>query len=433
MSGRRHMLAALCAALPALAQAPRVLAVDVGGVIHPVVVDSVQSAVEQAGRERAELILLRLNTPGGFTDATRELIGVITGSPVPVAAFVAPTGGRAASAGFFLLQAADVAAMAPGTNTGAAHPVMLVGQPDAVMMKKIENDLAASIRSVVERRGRNVELAEKAVSESRSFTAAEAIAEKLIDVVAADEADLLHQLDGRTVRRFDGRSVTLRLSGAAVATYEPTLRQKVRASTADPNIALALVVLGLLGLYIEFVTPGVIAPGVLGALALIWGLSSLSVLPVTWTGVGLLLLAVTLFVLEIKVTSHGVLAAGGVAAMVLGALLLVDTPYPELRIRLSTALALALPFGAVAAALVTMVVRARRYAVQTGTAAMIGKHGIACTALEPTGRVLVHGELWNAVSASPVPENARVRILAVHGLELTVEAVEPAHAAQLGR
>ncbi|HEY1240122.1 MAG TPA: nodulation protein NfeD, partial [Bryobacteraceae bacterium] len=280
--------------------APKVVAVDVDGMVHPVTTEIVGSALAQAKRDGASLVIVRLNTPGGLMDAMRDTISEIIASPVPVVTYVEPSGGRAASAGFFLLEAGDVAAMAPGTNTGAAHPVALGGDMDAVMKEKVENDAAASLRSISTKRGRNAALAETAVRQSKSFTEREALDQHLIDLVAPSEAELVAELDGRTITRFDGTKITLHTTGASIEVYQPTLRQKIIAAVADPNIALVLLVLGALGIYVEFSSPGLIAPGIVGAILVLLGLSALSVLPINWLGAALLVLAFTLFVLEAK-------------------------------------------------------------------------------------------------------------------------------------
>ena len=397
------------------------LAVDLDGIIHPVTVEIISSAIEQAKQQNATLLVVRLNTPGGLMDAMRETIEKMIASPVPVVTYVTPSGGRAASAGFFLLETGDVAAMAPGTNTGAAHPVLMGSQMDPVMKQKVENDASALLRSICAKRGRNSALAEKAVLESKSFTDQEALASQLIDLVAVDERDLLAKLDGREITRFDGRKQVLHLSGAAVTVYEKNTRQKILAAIADPNIALILLVLGALGIYVEFTSPGLIAPGIFGAILALLGLSALSMLPINWLGASLLILAMTLFVLEAKYTSHGILGIGGAVAMVLGAMLLVDSPLPEMRIRLATALALALPFSAITILLVSLVVKARANKVITGADGMIGEIGVATSELAPDGMVFVRGEYWKAVSAQPLPPGTRVRVTAIQGLRLTVE------------
>lgn len=390
---------------------PCVLFVDVEGVIHPVTVSILDRAFDQAKRDSCGLVVLRVNTPGGLAEAARACVERMLRAPAPVVVWVAPSGARAASAGFFLLEAADAAAMAPGTSTGAAHPVLLAGpQPDEVMRKKIESDAAAWMRSIAARRERNIDLAEKAVVESRSYTEKEALAGGLIDAVIGNEADLLSWLGDPDAQRM---------------VYQPTVTQKVQAALSDPNLALICLVLGLFGLYIEFTTPGVILPGVLGGILTLLGLSSLAVLPVTWAGIGLLLLAAALFALEAKVVSHGILGAGGAVAMVLGALLLIDSPIPELRIRLSTALGLSVPFAAITTLLVTLVVRARSRPPETGSSALIGQTALVLTPLDPSGDVLVRGERWHASATCTVPLDAKVRVVAVEGLELRVEPILP--------
>ena len=406
-----------------MAQAPpvKVVLVDVDGVIHPITTEIVKQAVEFAQEQEARALIVRINTPGGFADATRRTIEVMIASPVPVITFVAPSGGRAASAGFFLLEAGDVAAMAPGTNTGAATPVMLGGQGDETLLKKAASDSAASLRSLAENRDRNAELAEKAVSEAKSFTEREALEGKLIETIAVDEAALLEWLNGREIKRFDGRKEKLDLAGATVVTYGKTLRQRAQAALSDPNLALILAALGAMGLYIEFTTPGLILPGVLGGILLLLGLSGLSVLPVTWTGAALLLLALALFILETQIPSHGVLTIGGAAAMVLGSVLLIDGPIPELRVRLSTGIGLALPFAVISGFLVTLVVKARLRPATTGGEGMVGLTAVAITDLNPHGRVEAHGELWEAVATGTIMAGERLRVTGIQGLVLEVE------------
>jgi membrane-bound serine protease (ClpP class) len=388
--------------------------------VHPVTVEIVARALEQARASKADLVLIRINTPGGLMEATRELVEKIGASPVPVATYVTPGGARAASAGFFLLLAGDVAAMAPGTRTGAASPVMIGQEIDPVMRRKIESDASAALRSLAEAHGRDAELAQKAVSEAKSFTEKEALAAKLVDLVANDEESLFRLLDGRAIERPNGAKFTLRLAGAAVTPYELTWRQRVLRAISDPNIAFVLLLLGALGLYVEFSSPGLILPGVLGSILALLGLSALSVLPINWLGAALLILAVALFVLEIKFTSYGILGAGGAVALVLGAMLLVDAP-PEFRIGLRTAAGAGLPFAALAIFLTAMVLRVHNNRVETGETGMIGRIGTAATVLDLTGKIYVHGEYWNATSVQPVPQGAKVRVLEVDGLHLRVE------------
>lgn len=400
---------------------PKVIAVDVDGVVHPITVDIVGSAIERAKQEHASLLLVRLDTPGGLMDAMEKTIQEMLASPVPVVTYVTPSGGRAASAGFFLLQAGDVAAMAPSTRTGAAHPVAMGGEMDAVMAQKVENDAAAGLRSLCLKRGRNAELAETTVRQSKSFTEREAIDQHLIDLVASSEQQLLADLDGRTVTRIDGRTETLHTAGAEVETYDLTLRQRIISAIADPNIALVLLVVGALAIYIEFNSPGLIAPGVIGAILILLGLSAISVLPINWLGAALILLAFTLFVLEAKFASHGILGVGGAVSMVLGAVMLIDSPIPEMRVHWGTAIALAVPFSAITVLLLSLAVRARRNKVGTGGEGMIGETGAAVTELAPEGKIFVHGEYWDAVSSRPVASGTPVRVTAIDKLKLTVE------------
>jgi len=404
--------------------APKVIAVNIDGIVHPITVAIVGHAIEQADRENAAAVLLRLNTPGGLLDASREIDSRIIASRVPIVAYVTPSGGRAASAGFFLLEAADVAAMAPGTNTGASSPVLIGEQMDPVMRSKIENDTSAWLRSLVTKRGRNAELAEQTIRQAKAFTEKEALDNRLLDFIAADEQRLLVELDGREIKRFDGSTEVLHTRGADIVDYRATLRERLMQAIADPNIGYILVVLGALGIYLEFRAPGLIFPGVAGGILLLLGLSSLTVLPINWVGAALLILAVALFVLEAKLSSHGILGIGGTVAMVLGAVLLIDGP-PELRIRLSTALAVSVPFALITMFLVTLVIRSRANQSVLGSQALMNQIAQARTALIPAGTVFVDGEYWEAVSSAPVEEGGKVRVVGVDGMKLRVEPVRP--------
>jgi membrane-bound serine protease (ClpP class) len=312
--------------------------------------------------------------------------------------------------------------MAPGTNTGAAHPVALGVQLDEVMKEKIENDAAAALRSITAKRGRNSEVAETAVRQSKSFTEREALDQHLIDLIVSSEQELLKTLDGREITRFDGRRERLRTAGAVIEEYQRSMRQRIISSIADPNMALVLLVVGALLIYVEFSMPGLIAPGVIGAIMLLLGLSAISVLPINWLGAALLLLSFVLFVLEAKFVSHGILGAGGAVAMVLGAVMLINSPFPEMRIHWSTAISLALPFSVITIFLVSLVIRARRNKVETGIEGMIGETGAAVTELAPEGKVFVHGEYWDAVAERPLPAGTRVRVTRIDKLKLTVES-----------
>ena len=407
----------------AISAAPKVIAVDIDGVIHPITVDLLAHALDQAANQNAAAVLLRLNTPGGLLDATREINEKIVASRVPVIAYVTPSGGRAASAGFFILEAADVAAMAPGTNTGASSPVSLTGTMDETMRHKVENDASAWLRSTVEKRGRNATLAETTIRQASSFTEKEALDQHLIDLIAPSEQKLFDALEGREITRFDGRKEVLHLSGAEVVPYDLTLRERIISAIADPNVGFILLIVGALGLYVEFNSPGLILPGVAGGILLLMGVSSLAVLPLSWVGVSLLLLGATLFVLEAHFASHGVLGAGGTVALVLGALMLIDGP-PEMRIHLLTALSVSIPFALITMFLLSLAIKARRNKSLMGGEGVINEIGEARTALAPAGKVFVHGEYWDAVSSSPVELGGEVRVVAIDGMKLKVEPRE---------
>ena len=417
-------LAALFLILSSLtAGATTVLEANLSGIIHPVTAEIIASAIQQAYSDDDALVILRVDTPGGLAETMRKCVSEIEASHVPIAVYVGPRGARAASAGFFLLEAADIAAMSPGANAGAAHPVILGSQMDPVMKAKLENDAAAAMRSIATQRGRNVELAESAVRESQSFTEREALDGHLIDFVASDEADLLRQLDGRSIRRFDGSPAVLHVANASITMYRKTIRQRVLSAVSDPNIALILVAIGVLGILVEFTSPGLIFPGVAGALLALLGLTALSMLPLNWFGAALVLAGVAMFALELKFVSHGTLSAGGAIALIWGAIMLIDSPMPELRIHPLTAVAVTLPLAILAAMLVTLAMRARRNKIVTGAEGMIGACGVTLDDLSPDGRVLVHGENWQARAAENVVRGTRVRITGITNLLLRVEPI----------
>jgi membrane-bound serine protease (ClpP class) len=416
-----RLLVALLAPL-AFAAAPRVVAVNVDGIIGPVTVEIVGHALDQAAASDAAAVLLRLNTPGGLIDSTQKITEKIVASRIPVVAYVTPSGGRAASAGFFLLSSADIAAMAPGTNTGASSPVLLSGDLTETERKKEENYLSAWLRSVVAKRGHNADLAEQTIRDAKAFTEKEALDDHLIDVISPDEHQLFSTLDGRAIKRFDGRTEVLHSAGAEIVDYAPTARERIIGSVSDPNVGFILLAIGALGVYVEFSSPGLILPGVAGGILFLLGLSSLSVLPINWIGAALLILGAVLLILEVKFTSHGVLGIGGTVSMVLGALLLVNGP-PEVRIHLSTALAVTVPFALITVFLVTLVVQARRNKAVMSDGGVLDQLGQARTALAPGGTVFVRGEYWDAVSSSPVEPGAEVRVVSIDGLKLRVEPV----------
>jgi membrane-bound serine protease (ClpP class) len=417
----RWWLGLLAAVLLTGSSAADVLKVVVDDAIQPVTVEYLGRALEFAATHHDQAILIELNTPGGLVDSTREIIEKITASPVPVIVYVSPTGSRAGSAGIFILEAADVAAMAPGTNAGAAHPVTLFGKPDETMMKKIENDAAALMRSVTSRRGRNVELAESAVRESKSFTDQEALDKKLIDYVASNEQDLFRQISGKSVKRFDGTTVTLTLTGQPVRNYDMTLKERILSYIMDPNITLIILAIGALALYVEFNHPGAVVPGTIGVIFIVLAAFALHLLPIRFAALAMILVAFALFAAEAKFASHGALTIGGIALLTLGGLLLVDAPIPEMRVHLLTALAVSVPFGIITAFLMGIAVRARRHKIVTGEQGLIGEIGIAQSPLAPTGKVFVHGELWDAVASVQIPAGERVVVRQVDGFILRVD------------
>lgn len=421
---RSCVLALLVIASSALARAD-VIKIVIRGVIHPIADEYIGRAIAEAERTRADALLIELRTPGGLADSTRDIIQKILASKVPVIVYVAPSGSRAASAGFFILESADVAAMAPGTNTGAAHPVTLSGgKIDEVMKEKIENDSAALMRSVVSKRGRNVEAAESAVRQSKSFTDQEALSEHLIDIVATSDQNLFEQLQGRTVTRFNGEKVKLHLVGQPEHVFPMTLKQKILGYLMDPNIAFMLLAIGALALYAEFNHPGAVVPGVVGFIFIVLAIFAFNLLPIRWAAVALILTAFAMFALEAKFGTHGVLAIGGIAAMTLGALLLVDSPIPEMRVHLLTALAVSIPVGLITVFLVGLVIRARRSKVTTGTQGLVGEIGTAQTPLTPEGKIFVHGEIWNAIASADVAKGEHVQVRSVDGLVLHVDPVK---------
>lgn len=420
--GRHAVLLGVAAS--ALAQPARVMEIDLDRVVHPLTAEIVTQALAQAERDNAAAVLIRLNTPGGLLSATQEIIQKIIASPVPVITYVSPSGGRAASAGFMILIAGDIAAMAPGTNTGAAHPVLMGAEMDEIMKQKVSNDAAAAVRSIAQKRGRNPELAEKAVLESKAFTEQEALDNQLIDVIADDIPSLLQKLDGRAVTRFYGQQQTLRLAGAVSYPFELTFRQRTLLPLTDPGLAFMLLVLGLVGIYIEFTHPGLIFPGVAGGIIVIVSLMALSLLPINWAGAALIVLGIACFILEATVTSGGILGVGGAVAMVLGTVLLIDTEVPELSIGWGTAIAVTLPFALITIFLLRLAIQSFRYKVATGAESMVGEIGVAKTDIHGEGRVFVHGEWWNAQSEQPIAGGAKVRVVGVDGLLLTVTPAE---------
>jgi len=400
-----------------------VLRVSVDDAIQPVTAEYIGRALETAATNHNQAVLIEINTPGGLVDSTRKIIEKIVASPVPVIIYVTPSGSRAASAGFFILESADVAAMAPGTNTGAAHPVILGAKMDDVMKQKMENDAAALMRSVVAKRGRNVELAESAVRESKSFTDQEALDKKLIEYVAPSEQDLFHQLSGKSFKRFDGTTVTLKIAGEPVVDYRMTLKQRLLSYIMDPNVAFIILAIGALALYAEFNHPGAVIPGTVGVVFILLASFALNLLPVRFAAIAMIIGAFVLFAAEAKFASHGVLTTGGIALLTIGGLFLVDAPIPEMRVHLLTALAVSIPLGIITAFLMSIAVRARRNKIVTGEQGLIGEVGIAQTPVSPAGKVFVHGELWDAISTMPISAGEQIVVRQVDGLTLRVDPI----------
>jgi membrane-bound serine protease (ClpP class) len=409
------------------ADPPRVVeTATVDGIIHPVTSEFMRKAIARADAEGARLIVFTLRTPGGLLDSTRDINNAIIAAKTPVAIFVGPSGNRAASAGFLITMAADIAAMAPGTHIGAAHPVTGTGEKmDEVMSKKAASDTAAYARTLAAQRGRNVTLVEQAVIDSRSFTEQEALqaSPPLIDLVATDVADLVKKLDGRTVKRFNGATTTLALAGAETRRIEMTWPERVLTAVAHPQIAYLLLTLGTLGLTIELWSPGAILPGVAGGLCLLLAFFALQVLPVSYAGVLLILFGFALLVLEVKVTSHGLLAAGGITSLLFGSLMLIDSPLPEMQIGLRMILPITFSLAAIILFLVHLGLKAQRTPAVTGESGMLLSTAEALTSIPPggVGRVSTHGEIWTATSPEPIHAGDRVVVTDVKGLLLTVK------------
>ena len=389
--------------------------------IQPVTQAELIRAISLANTDGSQALLVELDTPGGMLEATRTMAGGILGSRVPIIVYVAPAGARAGSAGFFLLEAADVAAMAPGTNAGAAHPVLeFGGQPDATMSQKIENDAEAFLRSYVTRRNRNADAAQEAVHSSHSYTAEEALNQHLIDLIANNDTELLAALDGRQITRLDGNKLTLHLAGARIAEFKPSMRDELLGWLVDPNIALLFLVGGALLIYLEFNSPGTIVPGALGTLMVLLAIFALNLLPIRYTAVLLLVAALILLLLEAKFGGHGVLAIAGILCLTFGTLTLVAAPVPEMGITPWVALAVSAGFGGITVFLVRLAVRARRRKSLTGADAMVGCKAIAIEPLDLEGHVLVEGEIWRAVAGAPVPKGANLRVVSHEEMLLRV-------------
>ncbi|MFN7965240.1 MAG: nodulation protein NfeD [Acidobacteriota bacterium] len=397
------------------------------GMIHGVTAAIIEDVLDTAAKKNDALVIVELDTPGGLVDASEQIVRAILNSPVPVCVYVAPRGAHAASAGFFLLLAADIAAMSPLTRTGAAHPITAGGPnaPDDIALKKVAEDLSALIRSTATQRGRPPEIAERAVRDATSWTAEEALQNRLIDLIAGDGKDLLRQLDGRIVVRPDGSRVTLELANATIVRHEIEWGKRIAGVVLHPVVMALLLSIATLAIYIELTHPGLILPGVVGVVALLVFLYGSSILPVNFLAAALIAVGVVMFILEIKVTSYGMLSLGGGAAILVGLYLLFPRGVPGLSLPLGSLVPVALTLIGALSAVTWIVSRAQRSPVMTGREQMIGAIAVTNTELAPEGKVFVHGELWSAKSERPTPAGTRVRVVGAKGLQLTVEPLAP--------
>ena len=417
---------------PVMAQ--EVVRLRVEDTIQPASQRFIERGIEEAERRNAAVVIIELDTPGGLLESTREITSAITESEVPVVVFVTPGGAQATSAGFFILISADVAAMAPGTNTGAASPVQGQGEDIGETMKaKVFSDASAMARSLAEARGRNVELAVEAVVDARSFTAEEALEAEITDLVARNTAALIEALDGFEITRVDGSNVLIELQDPVIFEIEQSKAEEILSFLANPNVAYLLLALGMLGIYVEVTHPGGIFPGVVGVIAMLLALYSLSVLPLSWAGVALIVVALLLFLLEVKVTSYGFLTVGGLICFVLGSLMLFDGPIPDMRVSLGVVLPTAVVVAGATVFLLSRVIQVHRRQVMTGMAGLVGEIGKALSDLDPSGKVLVHGEYWDARSTGGrIDKGSNVRVMLVGDRHIDVTVAQPAEDAGEG-
>lgn len=422
----------LPACVPATASdaaSPLVLELKLDGEVAPILANYIDAGIDDAAKRHAALVLITMDTPGGLSDSMTEIIHHILDSPVPVVVYVSPSGARGASAGFMILVSADIAAMAPGTRTGAATPIFLPGfltmPMDEVLRKKINNDATAFLRSFAEKRGRDPKLAETAITDARAFTEEEALKGHLIDIVADNSEQLLDQLNGREITRFNGQKVTLNLTNYTISDFQLSARERLLGRLVEPDMFFLLLIIAALGLYTEFTHPGMVAPGVVGGISALLALYAMHILPVNFAGVLLIVLALVLFAMEAKFTSHGVLLIGGIVSMLFGALFLIRSPLTPAGVSFGVALSATLPFAFLTVFLMRLVLKSRRWKSATGKEEMIGEEGVVTIAVPPEGEgmIRVHGELWRALSKGGASEGTKVRVLRVDGLKLEVEPV----------
>jgi membrane-bound serine protease (ClpP class) len=400
----------------------KVLELKISAPIHSITEEYIIRGIEYGNMNGFSLIVLKLDTPGGLDTSMRKIIKAIVNSEVPIAVFVYPSGARAASAGFFILLSADIAVMAKGTNTGAAHPVSISGKGiDKTMGEKILNDASAYIKNLAIKRGRNEKLAELAVRQSKSYMDSEALKEKLIDYIVSDTKELIEKINGKKIKRFNGQIEKINIKDKTIEYYDMSWRQKFLNTLANPSLAYMLLMLGLLGLYFEFNHPGGIIPGILGAIFLLLAAMAFQVLPINYTGLFLIILSIILFIAEIKVQGFGILGISGVISLILGSIILVDAPVKEMRMSLSFVLPLSIVLSAIFVLILMLVIRTYKTKIKTGEEGIIGEIGEAVTNIKDKGKVFVHGEWWNAKSDEMIKKGSKIIVIEKNGMILKVK------------
>ncbi len=407
--------------VPAQAQEKYAAVIKINDVITPAVADFISRSIEQASREKADCLIIQMDTPGGLDLSMRDIIKDIMNADIPVIVYVAPSGARAASAGAIITIAADIAAMAPSTNIGAAHPVAMGGgKMDRTMAEKVVNDAVAYVKSIAQKKGRNVDWAVRAVRESVSIPETEALKLKVIDLIAKDLNDLLAKSDGRTVEKPKG-AIKLATKGIKIREFEMGFRQRFLATLSNPNIAYILMMIGLVGLYFELAHPGAIFPGVIGGISLVLAFFAFRTLPVNYAGVLLIVLGIFLFIAEVKIASYGLLTMGGLVSLAIGSIMLFDSPVPFLRASFAVIIPTMLATAGFFIFVVAAALKAQLAKPTTGSEGIVGEIGVATTRLDPEGKVFVHGELWNAYSDNVIEPEDKIRVLKTEGLMLKVE------------
>lgn len=405
---------------------PEIFKLRIEGPIDSITEEYITDTFKKIRSEKkVRLIVIEIDTPGGFDTSMRSIIKEIMNAPAPVAVYVAPKGARAASAGFFITIASDIASMAPGTNMGAAHPVAITGTKiEETMKEKITNDAVSYIKSLAKRKNRNLELSEKAVRKSESFTAEECLKNNLIEYIAEDIDDLLKQLEGKEITMVNNKTYILKLKNEKIVSLQMSGRQKFLRTITNPNLAYFLLIFGLIGLYLEFTHPGTIIPGVLGGISLLLAFLAFQILPINYVGLLLILLSIGFFIAEIKIQGFGILGIGGIIAFLLGSIILINAPIPEMRPTMTIIIVFALTFGAVILFLTFKVIRAMRRKTETGEEGLTGEIGTTKTAINASsGKVFIHGEWWNATSEVNIPANTKVKIISMKNFTLKVEPI----------